>query len=225
MVLSRTRKPFQAKLPSQPSPLVKPDQEALSSQASEPTKIPPSPGDVKPDQEALSSQASEPTKIPPSPGGVKPDQEALSKAPPSPGAEERGVKPNQEALSSKAAQAEESKEHPNSPKTPLASNGTTPASTPATTPRQAVVATQDAPGDTFQTDQTQAHDAPEVLSFPPQQLSEGAIDKRLRRVMSPRANGEHLVSGEFVKLWQDRVNGRDKIRALFEKAAYCPETR
>ncbi|OLQ14672.1 hypothetical protein AK812_SmicGene1172 [Symbiodinium microadriaticum] len=94
------------------------------------------PGGVKPDQEALSSQASEPTKIPPSPGGVKPDQEALSKA-------------------------EESK----------------------------------------------AHDAPEVLSFPPQQLSEGAIDKRLRRVMSPRANGEHLVSGEFVKLWQDRVNG------------------
>ena len=65
-----------------------------------------------------------------------------------------------------------------------------------------------------------------VISFPPAVLTEGAIDKRIRRVMTPRANGEYLVSGDFVSMWNDRITGgRDKVRALFEKAAYNPDTR
>ena len=92
----------------------------------------------------------------------------------------------------------------------------TPTSTPRSRPHQAAVATQDAPGGI---DEQQ-----EPSSYPPEQLSVGAIDKRLRRVMAPRANGEYLVSQDFVKMWNDKLVGRDKVRALFEKAAYCPET-
>ena len=65
-----------------------------------------------------------------------------------------------------------------------------------------------------------------LISFPPEVLTEGAIDRRIRRIMTPRANGQYLISGDFVTMWNDKfTGGRDKVRALFEKAAYSPDTR
>ena len=195
--------------------------------ASTPTEAPSSPGagtpSVKPNPQVLPSSAK-----------FTPTETEVS----SPGAGTSSVKPNQEAPgvtgvqategqngSVAPAPAAESKAAPKSPvdahkgaETPVASitSTSTPTSTPRSRPHQAAVATQDAPGGI---DEQQ-----EPSSYPPEQLSVGAIDKRLRRVMAPRANGEYLVSQDFVKMWNDKLVGRDKVRALFEKAAYCPET-
>ena len=62
-------------------------------------------------------------------------------------------------------------------------------------------------------------------SIPPPILTEKAIDSRLRRIFSPRCNGDFLVSEDFIKMWQDiKGGGRDKIRSLFERSAYSPDT-
>lgn len=54
---------------------------------------------------------------------------------------------------------------------------------------------------------------------PPPQLSPSAIDKRLRRVMTPRACGTLKVPQEVVDQWRD-PGTRPKVFAMFEKVGY-----
>ena len=62
------------------------------------------------------------------------------------------------------------------------------------------------------------------ISHPPPPLTEAAIDQRLRRIMKPRRNGEYVVGKDFIEMWEDKhAGGRDRVRSLFEKAAYEPD--
>ena len=62
-----------------------------------------------------------------------------------------------------------------------------------------------------------------VVSLPPKPLSQDAVYHRVRRIMQPRADGSFLVSKEFRDQYKDKVNGRPKLDAMFEKAGYNPE--
>ena len=57
---------------------------------------------------------------------------------------------------------------------------------------------------------------------PPVELSKSALDKRLRRVMKPRANGVCRVPEEIRSQWED-LTTRDMICSLFEKCGYDPD--
>lgn len=63
----------------------------------------------------------------------------------------------------------------------------------------------------------------QVFEDPPEQLSKSAVDKRLRRVMQPRADGSLLVPQELKAQWKDPLT-RDTVLALFEKCAYKPDS-
>ena len=65
---------------------------------------------------------------------------------------------------------------------------------------------------------------PELMSVPPPALSDAAIKQRLRRVFKPRANGDYLIGEEWRKMWEDLSEGRDKVIAVFEKAAYSVDS-
>ncbi len=54
-------------------------------------------------------------------------------------------------------------------------------------------------------------------------LSKDAIDKRLRRVFTPRSDGTYSVSPEFVKQFQARGSERQKLLVMFEKCDYNPD--
>lgn len=54
-------------------------------------------------------------------------------------------------------------------------------------------------------------------------LSKDAIDKRLRRVFQPRADGTYLVSEDFVKKYTARCEDREKLLIMFEKCDYAPD--
>lgn len=56
---------------------------------------------------------------------------------------------------------------------------------------------------------------------PPTQLSQSAVNQRLRRIMRPRADGSFLVPECVREKWKD-LETRDEVMALFEKAAYDP---
>lgn len=56
--------------------------------------------------------------------------------------------------------------------------------------------------------------------MPAEALSQGAIDKRLRRIFTPRADGTYLVSSEFVKQYQQKGQDREKLLVMFEKCNY-----
>ncbi|OLP99163.1 hypothetical protein AK812_SmicGene18309 [Symbiodinium microadriaticum] len=56
---------------------------------------------------------------------------------------------------------------------------------------------------------------------PPPQLSKGAVDKRLRRVMTPRVDGSYQVPEAVVLKWKNSDTKKD-VELLFEKAAYDP---
>lgn len=53
------------------------------------------------------------------------------------------------------------------------------------------------------------------------ELSKSAIDKRMRRVMAPRADGSYLVPQEIRDQYRDPLE-RDSVRAMFEKCGYEP---
>ena len=59
---------------------------------------------------------------------------------------------------------------------------------------------------------------------PGEELSEGAIYKRMRRIFTPRADGTYLVDEEFVRKWKN-LDTRDELNILFEKCDYSPDTR
>lgn len=60
-------------------------------------------------------------------------------------------------------------------------------------------------------------------SEPGEALSKSAIDKRLRRVFTPRADGTYSVSDDFVKKYMARGEERDKLLVMFEKCNYNPD--
>ena len=57
--------------------------------------------------------------------------------------------------------------------------------------------------------------APQQMPPPagPHPLSQGAIDRRIRRAMEPNAKGEFKVSSEVRKLWEE--GSREKVFRLF----------
>lgn len=61
-----------------------------------------------------------------------------------------------------------------------------------------------------------------VAEEPPEPLSKSAVDKRLRRLMTPRADGSLLVPDEIKLQWADPLQ-RDKVKLLFEKCAHQPD--
>ena len=67
-------------------------------------------------------------------------------------------------------------------------------------------------------------DMPLPATTPPQVMSTQCINARLYRIFKPRKNGEYLVAGEFVKMWEDKVGGgRQKVQSLFERSGYSPD--
>ena len=54
---------------------------------------------------------------------------------------------------------------------------------------------------------------------PPPQLSEGAIDRRLRRIVAPRSNGKHKVPQQVVDQFENKEERRS-LQAAFEKVGY-----
>ncbi|CAE7193615.1 unnamed protein product, partial [Symbiodinium sp. CCMP2456] len=58
---------------------------------------------------------------------------------------------------------------------------------------------------------------------PPKQLTRGAVDKRLRRVMAPRVDGSYQVPEAVILQWKSKDTKKD-VELLFEKAAYDPAT-
>ena len=57
---------------------------------------------------------------------------------------------------------------------------------------------------------------------PPDQLSWGAVDRRLRRIMTPRVTGEFQVPKAVVDQWNDKTT-RPRVMSMFEKAGYSPD--
>lgn len=58
---------------------------------------------------------------------------------------------------------------------------------------------------------------------PGMSLSKDAIDKRLRRVFTPRADGTFQVSEEFVKQYMAKGASREALLVMFEKCDYKPD--
>ena len=58
---------------------------------------------------------------------------------------------------------------------------------------------------------------------PQEALSTAAIEKRLRRVMTPRADGSYLVGPDFVKQFATKGADRDALFVMFEKCNYDPD--
>ena len=57
---------------------------------------------------------------------------------------------------------------------------------------------------------------------PPPKLTEGAIDRRLRRIVTPKANGKLKVPQEVVNQFNDK-DERKSLQAAFEKVGYNPD--
>ena len=54
-------------------------------------------------------------------------------------------------------------------------------------------------------------------------LSTAAIDKRLRRIFTPRSDGTYAVSEDFVKKYLAKGDERQKLLVMFEKCDYKPD--
>ena len=63
----------------------------------------------------------------------------------------------------------------------------------------------------------------EPVLEPPAQISDKAVESRLRRVFQPRTNGEFKVPLEVVQQYQDKDNMRPKLKAMFEKVGYSAD--
>jgi len=58
--------------------------------------------------------------------------------------------------------------------------------------------------------------------LPPKQLSPSAVDKRLRRIMTPTSSGSLKVPQELIDQWKD-LTTRPQVMSMFEKAGYDPD--
>ena len=54
-------------------------------------------------------------------------------------------------------------------------------------------------------------------------LSEGAIDQRLRRLMTPRANGTHKISADIVDMYRAGGKGKQQVYRMFQAAGFDPD--
>ena len=68
----------------------------------------------------------------------------------------------------------------------------------------------------------EGEETPYPTQPPKEQLSPGAVDRRLRRIMTPRASGELKVPQDMVDQWKNK-GSRHKVQSLFEKAGYNPD--
>ena len=65
--------------------------------------------------------------------------------------------------------------------------------------------------------------SPKPTKMPGEELSQGAIYKRMNRIFTARADGTYVVDGEFVKKWKN-LESRRELNVLFEKCDYDPDT-
>ena len=54
-------------------------------------------------------------------------------------------------------------------------------------------------------------------------LSKEAVNKRLRRIFTPRSDGTYQVSADFVQKYLAKGEEREKLLLMFEKCDYNPE--
>lgn len=64
--------------------------------------------------------------------------------------------------------------------------------------------------------------SPKPTQRPGQELSQGAIYKRMNRIFTARSDGTYVVDGEFVKKWKN-LETRRELNVLFEKCDYDPD--
>ena len=64
--------------------------------------------------------------------------------------------------------------------------------------------------------------SPDELMPPPSSISQGAIDRRIRRAMEPTARGDYKVAEEVRKMWNE--GKRDAVFQLFAKCGNDTET-
>lgn len=72
-------------------------------------------------------------------------------------------------------------------------------------------------------DEEQVPPSPKPTQRPGQELSQGAIYKRMNRIFTPRADGTYVVDSDFVKKWKN-LESRRELNVLFEKCDYDPDT-
>ena len=61
-----------------------------------------------------------------------------------------------------------------------------------------------------------------IPTLPPKQLSPSAVDKRLRRIMTPTSSGAVKGPQELIDQWKD-LSTRPQVMSMFEKAGYDPD--
>lgn len=54
-------------------------------------------------------------------------------------------------------------------------------------------------------------------------LSEGAIDQRLRRLMTPKANGQYKVSKDIVDMFNAGGKGKTNVFHMFQSVGFDPD--
>ncbi|CAL1166270.1 unnamed protein product, partial [Cladocopium goreaui] len=93
----------------------------------------------------------------------------------------------------------------------------TPVATPAATPRRAVPVTPQSLA--YHDDLNLPRPSPGSLH-----LSKEAIDQRLRRAVTPRANGAFKISADVIKMYKDGGKSRDDVFRMFQACGFDVET-
>lgn len=89
----------------------------------------------------------------------------------------------------------------------------TPVATPAATPRRAVPVTPQSFA--YHDDLNLPRPSPGSLH-----LSKEAIDQRLRRAVTPRANGAFKISADVIKMYKDGGKSRDDVFRMFQACGF-----
>lgn len=89
----------------------------------------------------------------------------------------------------------------------------TPVAIPAATPRRAVPVTPQSLA--YHDDLNLPRPSPGSLH-----LSKEAIDQRLRRAVTPRANGAFKISADVIKMYKDGGKSRDDVFRMFQACGF-----
>ena len=89
----------------------------------------------------------------------------------------------------------------------------TPVATPVATPRRVAPVTPQSLA--FNDDLQVPRPSPGSLH-----LSKEAIDQRLRRVVTPRANGTFKISADVIKMYKDGGKSRDDVFRMFQACGF-----
>ena len=65
-------------------------------------------------------------------------------------------------------------------------------------------------------------ESPEEKQPPEKQLTPSAVDKRLRRIMTPTVRGSYKVPESVIEQWKD-LQTRCQVMSMFEKCGYSPD--